>query len=221
MLISIGIVLERGGVECEFDCRSECAHLNASGNVTAEQQKLYSDADVRAAYALLRALGRDALGDAARAAKPADVLLRQVTEQERELAPAERERRADLALAEGAVELLERVAALREPLEARTMAQLATWPGYCVLIALCNVLSYRAPHSPRLAARLALSVEFIASDLLRFRWFVELARDDHASIALQNQLLLCDVAPAAIGRYRARGLYADVLALYSRSKCAT
>ena len=196
-------------------------HTETRAGTTAEQQTLYSDADVRAAYALLRSLGRDALDDAARAAKPADVLLRQVTEQERELAPAERERRADLALAEGAVELLERVAAWREPPDARTMAQLDAWPGYDVLIALCNVLSYRAPHSPRLAARLALSDEFIASDLLRFRWFVELARDELASIALQNQLLLCDVAPAAIGRYRARGLYADVLALYSRSKCAT
>ena len=69
--------------------------------------------------------------------------------------PAERERRADFALAEGAVELLERVAAWLELPDVRTMAQLAAWPGYGVLIALCNVLSYRAPHSPRLAARLA------------------------------------------------------------------
>ena len=76
--------------------------------------------------------------------------------------------------------------------------------------------SRRAPG----AWRFALSDELIAADLLRLRWFVQLPRDELGCIALQNQLLLCDAAPGAIGRYRARGLYADVLALYSRSKCA-
>ena len=73
------------------------------------QNTLLTDDDVREAYSKLRALTQEDFSTGEASAE-AYLILLQISEQERCLTPEERERRANLALAEGLVDVFERAA---------------------------------------------------------------------------------------------------------------
>ena len=189
---------------------------------------LLTDDDVRSAYLILRVLTKEAFL-AGFGSYEAELLNNQIRQQENEksgLLPKERERRADLALAEGLVEVFERAADWIGPSAVTSLSELNeknslvvdAYSAIDMFYRLLNLVSYRSCHSTRLASKVATEgVLFFKAQELLFNFIIEENEHNEMEILLQNMILMCDNAPAAIGRYRAHKMHITVRKLYSTS----
>lgn len=166
---------------------------------------LYTDNDVCLAYSKLRSLTQEEFFASDIGYKEAKLHQTQVIEQERGLSPEKRERRGDLALAEGLVDVFCHVAewiglrvvdSLNELFIEKEKLDIYFW--------LMNIISYRSCHSAKLGAKVVNEELFFTGDKLRLKSIVEIQNSDQVSIVIQNMILLCDTAERAIGRYTAR-----------------
>lgn len=186
---------------------------------TDQSDPLLNDDDIRSSYAKLRALTKEEFSTGGGSAD-AYCLLTQISQQERGLTPEERERRADLALAEGLVDVFRNAADWIGQNAVASLTELWEKNGFASAVydMLVNIISYRCCHSAKLGARVANEEHFFQADKLRLKSRIELKKLDQVAIVIQNMILLCDVAPAAIGRYRAHGVYTMVCEIYASCK---
>lgn len=183
---------------------------------TEEANLFYTDDDVRSAYSKLRALTQEEFS-ADGGYKWVFLLQTQVIEQERGLPPEERQRRADLALAEGLVDVFCRVAdwiGLRTVDSLTELKQRAEREKYDAYTMLENIASYRSCHSAKLSAKVSNEELFFKGDVLRLKSMIKNEEFYVVPILIQNMILLCDGAERSIGKYRAHGVYNMVRDIY-------
>lgn len=173
-----------------------------------------TDDDVRSCYSKLRQLTAEKFSNG-EGSSEASLLLVQVCEQERGLLPEERERRADLALAEGLVDVFYRAATWIGQDAFSSLSELLEKKGFDIYDKLINILSYRSCHSAKLASKLMSDDRFFKSDLLRLNSWIEAKRSDQVTIIIQNMILVCDGAATATGRYLSQGAYTIVREIYT------
>ena len=179
-----------------------------------------TDDEVCSAYSKLRSLTKEDFLMGGGSAE-AYLIVKQMNEQESGLPPEERERRAELALAEGLVEVFGRAAEWIGQSAVTSLTELWEKNGFAAAVydMLVNLVSYRSCHSTRLATKVATEGDqFFKADELRLNSRLELKKLDQVAIVLQNMILMCDCAPAAIGRYRSHQMYKTVRELYSTCK---
>lgn len=174
----------------------------------------YTESDVRAAYTKLRELtnGSDA-PDAKRAdiVKQVKIIGDQIFQKEEdELSLDGLQRRADMALTEGHVDLFEKVCDWCKLGRAKAKSEMGPW--YQCYEWLRNVVQYRAGHSVQLSTRLANSKQYFKSVEL----YLSIESEQNVTSSIKNTILMCDTAPAAIGT--GRGLYPLILEIYNKAK---
>ena len=176
----------------------------------------YTEEDIIAAYRKLQEITKDLKAPDSKRAdveKQVKIICAQMWQQdEDELAPDGLERRAELALNEGHVELFEKVCDWCKVGCVKSQEDMGAW--YQSYEWLRNVVHYRAGHSIKLGTRLANSKQYFKSIEMYLRWHINTEKDVAAMI--KNTIVLCDTAPAAIGT--GRGLYQLVLEIYTTSK---
>lgn len=182
---------------------------------TDNSKKLYTDNDVRWAYSKLRQLTQEELSSSNGGYTEVFLLETQVRKQENGLPPEERERRGDLALGEGLVEVFCHVADWIGLTSATSLTEICESQGFAVYKMLMNILSYRSCHSSRLAAKAANEDLFFKGDILRLKSEIEVNNFEEVAKLIQNMILVCDGTQTAIGRYRAHGLYSALRDIYT------
>ena len=175
-------------------------------------KKAFTADDARAAYSKLRELTTDAAPPEAKRAEieaQVHILHEQMQQKEEEELQLEGlERRAEMALAEGHVELFEKVCdwcrlgSVKEKHDLGTWAVLLEW--------LHNVLQYRGPYSAKLASRLAHSKHYFKAVELELRW--NITNENELRTMIKSLIILCETAPAA-SEY-AKKLYHLILEIY-------
>ena len=176
----------------------------------------YTEDDIVAAYKKLQEITKDLKAPDLKRAdveKQVKIINAQMWQQdEDELAPDGLERRAELALNEGHVELFEKVCDWCKLDSVKEEGDLGVWGRSYEWLR--NVVHYRAGHSIKLGSRLANSKQYFKSIEMYLRWHLNTDKDVAAMI--KNIIILCDTAPAAIGT--GRGLYQLILEIYTTSK---
>ena len=178
----------------------------------------YTEAGVRSAYTKLRELTKDsAAPDAKRAdvEKQVKIVYDQVWQQDEDaLAPDGLERRAEMALNEGHVELFEKVCDWCKVSSVKSKEDMGAW--YPCYECLRNVIQYRAGHSAKLGTRLANSKQYFKSIEKYLQWNMNSENTNNVGSMIKNIIITCETAPAAIGT--GRGLYQVILDIYNNKK---
>ena len=190
-----------------------CLHfalLSSSSLFIDSNMEVITDDDVRAAYAKLRELMNDATPpNAKRAEIEAQVkIIDNFCDYNQN--PNNLERYAEMALAEGHVELFEKAADWCKLTSVKRMSELGPW-RQC-LSSLYTTLNFRCDNSIKLANRLAKSKQYFEMEEVELR----LSKDKEINLILhlQNNLIhLNVVAPDAKGLFRV--LYPLILEVYT------
>lgn len=176
----------------------------------------YTEADVREAYVKLRELTKESNAPDSKKAeveKYVKIVYDQIWQKEEdELSRDAFERRAEMALNEGHVELFEKVCGWCKLDTVMSKNEMGMW--YQCYEWLRNVVQYRAGHSVKLGTRLANSKYYFKSIEKFLRWNIN--NEKNLNSLIRNTILLCVTAPAAIGT--GKNLYQVILEIYNNKK---
>ena len=176
------------------------------------EMDVITENDVRAAYAKLRELMKDET--------PPDAKRTEITAQAKLIDnfcddnqnPRDLERYAEMALAEGHVELFEKTCDWCKLFSVKGKSELGPW-RQC-LYSLYATINYRCDNSVKLANRLAKSKHYIRMEEMELR--LSINNETNLISHLQNNLIHLNVAPDAIGSFRE--LYSLILEVYNTQK---
>ena len=175
-------------------------------------KKAFTADDARSAYSKLRELMTDAAPPEAKRTEieaQVQILHEQMQQkEEEELQLDALERRAELALSEGHVELFEKVCDWCRLGSVEEKHYLGMWA--VLFERLHYVLQYRAPHSPKLSSRLAHSKHYFKAVALELHW--NIANENELKAMIKSLIVLCSIAPEAIET--AKKLYHLILKIF-------
>ena len=178
----------------------------------------YSESDVRSAYTKLQELMKDSTAPDSKRSdveSQAKIVYDQIWQQdEDELASDGLERRSEMALDEGHVELFEKVCDWCKIGSVKSPKNMGAW--YQCYEWLRNVLQYRAGHSAKLGTRLAKSKQYFKSIEIYLRWNIDSENTSNIGSMINNIIITCETAPAAIET--GRKLYKVILEIYNNKK---
>ena len=201
----------------------EISFINPNMGTIPIHTAAITESDVRAAYAKLRDLSNATPPDSKRTEieKQAKLIENFMWNNKKDPnTPLHAERYAEEALAEGHVELFEKVANWCQLFWVTTKNELGPWGNS--LYSLYVSLNFRAHNSLKLANRLAKSKHYIRMLELHMRW--NISDENQLILILQNDLSLLNCAPdASVSTgytLRRRGIYPLILKLYNTKKCA-
>ena len=179
-----------------------------------------TESDVRATYAKLRALMSDAAPPVSKRTEIetlANCLYDFVGNNvdaydKRKQTPNNLERYAVEALAEGHVELFEKVADWCRLFSAKEQSDLGPW-SRCLHL-LYRTTNFRACNSLKLSNRLAKSKHYVRMVEMHMRWNIKYEKE--LTTAVRNNLFFLNYAPEAT--VTLRGLYPIILEIYNTKK---